>query len=412
MTARDCVLEAKAMLSAMPGASLLSRDGFIAICVEAATAFLRKRGSSRSSNGLHRHSTTPPCSAEAGNTNNNRNRETASPPSVSYSSRNDSANKNMKHLSNSPVGASVSCDRSPREASVPLGEKDLRRLRELVEREYRRRCSKGGVRLSDADTARFSNVPPAKLEAARLIKRVLDEPYHRGELSRQKYSVIVLSVLEKLFPDPVSVKTNMTENNTSNSSRGAVNSSDGFVLDEKMMVDPPQDLQASLRPDVTALTERLTERALQHFLGSHNTTNNNNNHIYNDGEDNDHGLIQGMSPLPRKPHEPSPTQIVFNDSAALSSSASVHFDDAFELQVERLRQVLEEKYALDLSGARASSSRPGRHDSEDALARKKRDELLAEARLCQEELHNAQERLGSIMQELRVAERPSHAVTR
>ncbi|KAF8280886.1 hypothetical protein TcG_05621 [Trypanosoma cruzi] len=463
--AREAVLAAKKMLAAVSGASLLSREAFINICVEASLAFLREKRRQKS-NGDNGNRLKPDTSLSphsdvkrsSGKKSYHRHRGGGS----SGEKRNHAAKMKRRHDA-SVIYRKYEQDERGEEQKKEnqqlsqFSEEELGRLRELVEREYGVSRHEDAVGTGVVVPAQFTALPPAKLEAATIIRQVLEDPYRRGAISRQQYAVIVLAVMEKLFPDLVTVtndtmmsyhKSHSRNRSSSGSSvahdrtveeNDVQNGEEIFMEEEEMFIlDPPQELHAALRPDVAELTRQLTERALQHYLQPDN--NAHERELVGGDEGCRVGcVINDVSPLPRNPYGAKKPQDFYQDSASTSMSFSVQFDDAFEEQVEKLCQLLEKKYALDLSSARAANihqrvsesrdnaskganNKTGKNDcmfkvnaespsscdgdctgeafTAAAAARERREELLTAALHYQEELYQTQTRLRGIMQEL------------
>ncbi|KAF5221187.1 hypothetical protein ECC02_005755 [Trypanosoma cruzi] len=463
--AREAVLAAKTMLAAVSGASLLSREAFINICVEASLAFLREKRRQKSNgdrdNRLKPNASLSPHSdvrRSSGKKSYHHHRRGGS----SDDKRNHAAKMKRRHDA-SVIYRKYEQDERGEEQKKEnqqlsqFSEEELGRLRELVEREYGASRHEDAVGTGVVVPAQFTALPPAKLEAATIIRQVLEDPYRRGAISRQQYAVIVLAVMEKLFPDLVTVtndamvsyhKSHSRNRSSSGSSvahdrtveeNDVQNGEEIFMEEEEMFIlDPPQELHAALRPDVAELTRQLTERALQHYL---QPDNNAHERQLVGGEGCRGGcVINDVSPLPRNPYGANKPQDFYQDSASTSMSFSVQFDDAFEEQVEKLCQLLEKKYALDLSSARAANIHQRVSESRDhaskeannktgktdcmftvnagspsscdgdctgeasaaaaAAARERREELLTAALHYQEELYQTQTRLRGIMQEL------------
>ncbi|ESL07431.1 hypothetical protein TRSC58_04879 [Trypanosoma rangeli SC58] len=484
MTAREAVLAAKAMLAALPGASLLSREAFITICVNASLAFLRKRGWQRSSNkGDKREcdgdgrrkphaSLSPHTDVTPSKGNNFTHHHNYHQPLQHCRSNSGSGNKNHAAQLGLRHGTSGRCSVDGQEKeppqhqwASPFSEGELRRLRELVEREYAALHRDIAAGPSDVVTTQFTALPPAKQEAATIIRQALHDPYHRGAISRHQYSVIVLVVMEKLFPDLVNVTSDATppgsrspSGSSSRNCGGGASSNNvrGNVVkgamveegeEEDVFVDPPQDPHAALRPDVVELTMQLTEQALQHYILPNHNAHEAKLVVEDVAETGEvrrgRWVTSDLSPPPRDPYDPVTAQAGGHDGTLTPVIFSARCDGAFEEQVEKLRQLLEKKYALDLSGTRAGSSQRGGCASGDdaakrttnaksnaatsvaaaanargqtlcgggctaegpVAAREKREELLTEALRCQKELYRTHARLSEIMQDLCEAER-------
>ncbi|RNF03549.1 hypothetical protein TraAM80_05607 [Trypanosoma rangeli] len=479
MTAREAVLTTKAMLAAVPGASLLSREAFITICVKASLAFLQKRGWQRSSNKggkrdgdgdgrrKPRALLSPHTDVTQSKGNNFTHHHSYHQPPQHCRSNSGGGNKNNAAQLRPRHGTSGrwSVDEQEKEPPQhrwrsPFSEGELRRLRELVEREYAALHRDIAAVPGDVVTTQFTALPPAKQEAVTIIRQALQDPYRRGAISRHHYSAIVLAVMETLFPDLVSVTSDSTLPGSRSPSRSSSRNGGGGassnnvrgnvvkgamvegVEEEEVFVDPPQDPHAALRPDVVELTMHLTERALQHYiLSNHNAHQSRvvEEDVAETGEVcRGRWVTNDVSPLPRDPYDPVTSQAVGQDGTPTPVVFSPQFDDAFEEQVEKLRQLLEKKYALGLSDTCAGSSRRsgcasgddaakrttnvksnaatdgsaaanargqtlcggGRTAEVPVAAREKREELLAEALRCQKELYRTHARLSEIMQDL------------
>ncbi|EKF39709.1 hypothetical protein MOQ_000057 [Trypanosoma cruzi marinkellei] len=470
--AREAVLAAKKMLATVAGASLLSREAFINICVEASLSFLREKKRQKS-NGDHDSRLKPNTSfsphSDVKRSSGKKSRHHHRGGGSSDDKRNHTAKMKRRHDASGIYRKYEQDDRGEGQKKEnpqlsQFSEEELGRLRELVEREYTLLRHEDAVGTGVVVPAQFSALPPAKLEAATIIRQVLEDPYRRGAISRQQYAVIVLAVMEKLFPDLVTVTNDAMvsyhkslSRNRSSSDNSVVhdriveendvqNGEEGFMEEEEeeeeeeemFILDPPQELHTALRPDVAELTRQLTERALQHYLQPDNNTHGRQ---MVEGEGCRGGcVINDVSPLPRNPYGTNKPQDFYQDSTSTSMSVSVQFDDAFEEQVEKLCQLLEKKYALDLSSARATTLHPRGTESRDnisrgavnnkksksgcmltvnagspsscddectgetaaaaAATRERREELLTAALHYQEELYQTQTRLRGIMQEL------------
>ncbi|RNF26423.1 uncharacterized protein Tco025E_01264 [Trypanosoma conorhini] len=463
--AREAVLAAKAMLAAVTGASLLSREAFITICVEASLEFLRGRWREKSSarndksddDGRRKSRASFSPNTDAKRSNGNKFAHHHQQRQHRQSGR-SSGNGNHTAQMRRQRDASVRCREDEHEKqppqhrrSSPFDEGELRRLRELVEAEYGAFRREGGAGQGEAATAQFTALPPAKLEAAAIIRQALHDPYRRGAISRQQYSVIVLAVMEKLFPDLATATSDdaVPPGGREHSGSGSGLRGETLEEEEEVLVDPPQEPHAALRPDVVELTLQLTQRALQHYLlfdrNGHETEVVVEDAEEAGGASRGRWVANDVSPLPRNPYAPVTPQAGRQHSTPESVSFPAQFDDAFEEQVEKLRQLLEKKYALDLSGTCAGASRrsgpaSGGVDARRApnsasnaatsataaavgagspslcgggcategaaTAREKREKLLTEALRCQRELYQTHTRLSGIMRELYKAEHP------